>query len=345
MLKKLILTIAAATAMTVPAMARDLTVVSWGGVFQDAQREVYFDPFRKETSVPLAEDSWDGGIGVLRTKIGAGEANNWDVVQVEAEEEALGCEEGLFETIDPAEVGGLDSYIPGTVTECGTPANVVSIVLAYDGKVFADGPQTWADVFDTKKFPGKRAFRNGPKMNLEFALMADGVAPAEVYKVLATKDGVDRAFAKLDSIKGDIVWWASGNQPMQLLGSGEVAMTTSYNGRIGAANRENNRDFRIMWDGNILNIDSWVILKGTQNKDAAVKLVEFLGRADRQKDWPSKLGYGVGNIEAQKQLPADLAGTLPTAPDHLAVGVKLDADFWINNIDTLNERFAAWAAN
>lgn len=132
---------------------------------------------------------------------------------------------------------------------------------------------------------------------------------------------------------------------MQLLGSGEVAMTTSYNGRISAANRENNRDFRIMWDGNILNIDRWVILKGTQNKEAAVKLVEFLGKADRQKDWPSKLGYGVGNVEAQKQLPADLAGTLPTAPDHLAVGVKLDADFWINNIDTLNERFAAWAAN
>lgn len=345
MRRPIIFAMLAAASVTTPVMARDLTVVSWGGVFQDAQREVYFDPFRKEAGIALAEDSWDGGIGMLRTKINAGDANNWDVVQVEAEEEALGCEEGLFETIDPAQVGGIDRYIPGTVTECGTPANVVSIVLAYDGKIFSEGPKTWADVFDTKKFPGKRAFRSGPKMNLEFALMADGVAPADVYKVLATKEGVDRAFAKLDTIKKDIVWWTSGNQPMQLLGSGEVAMTTSYNGRIGAANRENKRDFRIMWDGNILNIDSWVILKGTPNTQAAVKLVEFLGQTDRQKEWPSKLGYGVGNVDAQKQLPADLAGTLPTAPDHLAVGVKLDAGFWIKNIDALNERFAAWAAN
>lgn len=326
------------------AWSRDLTVVSWGGVFQDAQREVYFEPFRKETGVPLAEDSWDGGIGMLRTKVGAGEANNWDVVQVEAEEEALGCEEGLFETIDPASIGGADRYIPGSVTECGIPANVVSVILAYDGKVFADGPKTWADVFDTKKFPGKRSFRSGPKMNLEFALMADGVAPTEVYKVLGTPEGIDRAFAKLDTIKKDIVWWTSGNQPMQLLGSGEVAMTTSYNGRIGAANKENNRDFRIMWTGNILNIDSWVILKGSPNKDNAIKLLEFLGRTEHQAKWPAKLGYGVGSKAAQAALPVELASTLPTAPANLSAGTNINADFWIQNVDALNARFATWAA-
>ncbi|CAN7710876.1 ABC transporter substrate-binding protein [Neorhizobium tomejilense] len=346
MLNKLTFTIfsSAFLAASVAAHARDLTVVSAGGIFQDAQRQVYFDPFRKQADIPLAEDSWDGGIGVLRSKVGSGDANNWDVVEVESEEEALGCEEGLFETMDPALIGGLDRYIPGSVTECGVPANIFSIVLAYDGASIKAGPKTWADVFDTTKFPGKRAFRSGPKMNLEFALIADGVAPSEVYKVLSTPAGVDRAFAKLDTIKKDIVWWTAGNQPMQLLGSGEVAMTTSYNGRIGAANRDNKRDFRIMWAGNILNVDSWVILKGTPNKDQATKLVEFLGRPDRQVEWPAKLGYGVGSIEAQQKLPAVLAATLPTAPEHLAVGLKLDANYWIDNIDALNTRFATWAA-
>lgn len=328
---------------TAPVAARDLTVVSWGGVFQDAQREVYFDPFRAETGIPLAEDSWDGGIGVLRTKVEAGEANNWDVVQVEAEEAVLGCEEGLFETIDPSTVGGEELYIEGSVTECGVPANVVSIVVAYDGAVFPEGPQSWADVFDTATFPGKRALRSGPKMNLEFALMADGVAPADVYEVLATPEGVDRAFAKLETIKNDIIWWTSGNQPMQLLGSGEVAFTTTYNGRVGAANAENSRDFRIMWEGNILNIDSWVILRDSPNRDNAVKLLEFLGRTDRQVEWPAKLGYGVGNVEAQAQLPAELAETLPTSPEHLEAGINIDSDFWIRNIDALNERFSAWS--
>jgi putative spermidine/putrescine transport system substrate-binding protein len=342
------LTLAALAASTLlgigQAGARDLTVVSFGGIFQDAQREVYFDPFKKESGAPLAEDSWDGGIGVLRTKVGAGEANNWDVVEVEAEEEALGCEEGLFETIDPASVGGVERYIPGTVTECGVPANIFSIVLAYDGAVFKDGPKDWADVWNVEKFPGKRALRNGPKLTLEAALMADGVAPKDVYTVLRSPDGVDRAFKKLDELKPNIVWWTSGNQPMQLLGSGEVAMTTSYNGRIRGANAENNRDFRIMWAGNILNVDSWVILKGSPNKDAAVKLLEFLGRTDRQVEWPTKLGYGVGNVEAQAKLAPELAATLPTAPANMEVGLTIDADFWIENIDKLNERFTAWAA-
>nr|WP_092423738.1 ABC transporter substrate-binding protein [Devosia crocina] len=343
-MKHTVVAVAALLAAIAPAAARDLTVVSWGGVFQDAQREVYFDPFREETGIPLAEDSWDGGIGVLRTKIEAGDANNWDVVEVEAEEEALGCEEGLFEVIDPALVGGVDQYIEGSVTECGVPANIAAIVAAYDGAVFPEGPQSWADVFDTAKYPGKRAFRSGPKMNLEFALMADGVAPADVYTVLSTPEGVDRAFAKLDSIKDDIVWWTSGNQPMQLLGSGEVAFTTTYNGRVAAANLENSRDFRIMWEGGALNVDSWVILRGSPNKDNAIKLLDFLGRADRQVEWPSKLGYGVGNVEAQAQLPAELAETLPTSPEHLEAGIKIDANFWIRNIDALNERFASWSS-
>ena len=326
------------------ADARDLTVVSYGGIFQDAQREVYFDPFRKETGIALAEDSFDGGIGVLRTKVGAGEANNWDVVEAEAEELALGCEEGLFEKIDPEKVGGSARYIPGSLTECGVPANVFSIVLAYDGAVFKDGPKDWKDVWNVEKFPGKRSFRNGPKFTLEAALMADGVAPKEVYNVLRSPDGVDRAFKKLDELKPNIVWWTSGNQPMQLLGSGEVAMTTSYNGRIRGANAENKREFKIMWAGNILNFDSWVLLKGSPQVENATKLLEFLGRTDRQIEWPTKLGYGVGNVEAQAQLPAELAATLPTAPANMEVGLTIDADFWIENIDKLNERFTAWAA-
>lgn len=323
------------------AQARDLTVVSWGGIFQDAQREVYFDPF-KASGQKLAEDSWDGGIGVLRTKVQSGEANSWDVVEVESEEIAIGCEEGLFEPLDAAKVGGAERYIPGTVSECGVPANIFAIVVAYDSDKLKEGPQTWADFWDVKKFPGKRALRSGPKMNLEFALLADGVPTDKVYETLKTEAGIERAFAKLEELKPNIVWWTSGNQPMQLLGSGEVAMTTSYNGRIAGANAENDRHFKTMWQGNMLNVDR-VILKGTPNLDQAYALLEFLGRPDNQVKWPTKLNYGVGSVEAQKMLPPDLAATLPTAPENMAVGLTLDANFWLANIDKLNERFAKWS--
>ncbi len=36
--------------------------------------------------------------------------------------------------------------------------------------------------------------------------------------------GVDRAFAKLDTIKDSVVWWEAGAQPPQLLADGEVVM-------------------------------------------------------------------------------------------------------------------------
>ena len=151
----------------------------------------------------------------------------------------LGCEEGLYEPIDWDAVGGKDQFIDAAVDDCGVGTIVWSTVLAYDGdKITDDPPQSWADFWDTEKYPGQaRACAGGPKYTLEFALMADGVAPAEVYEVLRTPEGVDRAFAKLDEIKDDIIWWEAGAQPPQLLASGEVVMTSAYNGRISAANK------------------------------------------------------------------------------------------------------------
>jgi hypothetical protein len=219
------------------AHARDFTVVSWGGAYQDAQRQIYFEPFAAEAGLRLLEDVWNGGVGAIRAKVEGG-ASDWDVVQVETEELVIGCEEGLYEPIDWGRIGvGEADLIPGAHHECGVGTIVWSTVLAYDGDRIAEGPKGWADFFDTARFPGKRGLRRGPQYALEFALIADGVPVEEVYPVLATAEGVDRAFARLDAIKGDIVWWEAGAQPPQLLAAGEVVMTSAYNGRISARQR------------------------------------------------------------------------------------------------------------
>uniref|UniRef100_A0A914Z8P2 Spermidine/putrescine ABC transporter substrate-binding protein n=1 Tax=Panagrolaimus superbus TaxID=310955 RepID=A0A914Z8P2_9BILA len=109
------------------AQARDLTVVSWGGSYQDGQREIYFKPFAKELGKPVLDESWDGGYGVLQAKVKAGETN-WDVVQVEAEELELGCADGIYETIDWEKLGGKDKFIPAAVHDCGVGAIVWSTV-------------------------------------------------------------------------------------------------------------------------------------------------------------------------------------------------------------------------
>ena len=203
---------------------RELTVVGWGGSSQRAHRDAYWTSFVVHTGIPLREDVWHGGIGVLRTKVQGG-ANDWDVVQVEVEELLLGCEEGLFEPIDWQMLGGRERFIDVAVNDCGVGAMVWSQLFGYDAARMPDGPRNWAEFWDVQRFPGRRGLRRTPKYTLEFALMADGVAPADVYKVLRTPEGVDRAFRKLDEIKPYTVWWSSISQVPDLLASGEVTVS------------------------------------------------------------------------------------------------------------------------
>ncbi|WP_420004409.1 ABC transporter substrate-binding protein [Arenibacterium sp. LLYu02] len=333
---------AALVTLAAPLQARDLTVVSWGGNYQDAQREIYFDPFRA-TGTPLLEETWDGGYGVIAAQLQSG-APSWDVVQVETEELMLGCADGLYEPIDWDALGGKDRFIPSAVSECGVGAIVWSTGLDYDANALKTAPTSWADFWDTKTFPGKRGLRKGPKYALEFALMADGVPADEVYTVLATPEGVDRAFAKLEEIKDDIVWWEAGAQSIQLLASGEVVMTSAYNGRLSGLNRTEGTNLKMVWPGSIYALDSWVILADTPNLEAAKDFLSFVNEPERQAKLPEYIAYGLP-VKASGDLLSDAQrAELPTSPENLEGAIALDGDYWVDNVEALNARFDAWLA-
>ncbi len=325
------------------AQARNLTVVSWGGNFQDAQRKIFFEPFAAQTGKPVLDESWDGGYGVLQAKVKAG-VPNWDVVEVEAEELALGCADGIYEKIDWDKLGGKAAYLPAAVSDCGVGNIVWSTGLSYDGDKLKDGPKTWADFWDTKKFPGKRGLRKGPKYALEFALMADGVPADQVYKVLSGEGGVDRAFKKLDALKADIIWWDAGAQPLQLLSSGQVVMTSAYNGRISGINRTEGKKFGFVFPGSVYAIDSWVILKDSPNKDAGMDFIAYASKAENQAKLPEFIAYGLPNLGATKLVPEQFQKELPTTEENISGAIPLDVDFWTDNSEELTQRFNAWLA-
>jgi putative spermidine/putrescine transport system substrate-binding protein len=325
------------------AQGRDLTVVSWGGNFQDAQRKIFFEPFAAEIGKPVLDESWDGGYGVLQAKVKAG-VPNWDVVEVEAEELALGCADGIYEKIDWQKLGGKDAYLPAAVSDCGVGNIVWSTGLSYDGDKLKDGPKTWADFWDTKKFPGKRGLRKGPKYALEFALMADGVPADQVYEVLSGEGGIDRAFKKLDELKADIIWWDAGAQPLQLLSSGQVVMTSAYNGRISGINRSEGKKFGFVFPGSVYAIDSWVILKDSPNKDAGMDFIAYASKAENQAKLPEFIAYGLPNLGATKLVPEQFQKELPTTEENISGAIALDVDFWTDNSEELTQRFNAWLA-
>ena len=323
--------------------ARDFTVVAWGGNTQDAQRQIYFEPFSKLIGKPVLEESWDGGIGVLQAKVRGGNPN-WDVVQVEADELALGCEDGLFEKINWDRLGDRTGFIKLAVSDCGVGAFVWSTAIAYDAAKIANGPQSWSDFWDVIRFPGKRALRKGPKYTLEFALLSDGVSADKLYDALSTREGIDRAFRKLDELKPHLIWWETGAQPLQLLASGEVVMTSAYNGRITGINRTEGRKFKIVWPGSIYAVDSWVILKGAENRALGEDFIAFASRPENLAKLPRFVAYGLPKPEAMRAVPAELEADLPTSSLNIKNAIPLNVDFWIDNSESLTARFNAWLA-
>jgi putative spermidine/putrescine transport system substrate-binding protein len=267
----------------------------------------------------------------------------WDVVEVESPDVARGCDEGLFEKIDWARIGNKADFVPAAVTDCGVGIFVWSTVMAYNADKLKVGPRTWADFWDVKKFPGKRGMRKGARYNLEFALMADGVAPKDVYKVLATKEGQDRAFKKLDELKPNIQWWEAGAQPPQFLVAGDVVMSTAYNGRIDAAQKEG-KNLKVVWNGSIYDLDYWAIPKGTPNKDLAEKYIAYTVSSKPQQEYAKHIAYGPVNDAAIKSLDAKTLSNLPNSPANGKNAVLQNLTFWTDHGDELEQRFSSWAA-
>ena len=326
-----------------PALAENqLTVTNFGGANGDAQKKAYFGPFEKATGAKVVGVQYNGEQAKIKAMV---EARNitWDVVEVEGPDVNRGCDEGLFERLDWSKVGNKADFEPAAVTPCGVGTFVWSTVLAYDGDKLKTAPTSWADFWDTKKFPGKRAMRKGARYNLEFALMADGVAPSDVYKVLETKEGADRAFKKLTELKPQIQWWAAGAQPPQFLVAGDVVMTTAYNGRIDAAQREG-KNLRISWTGNIYDLDYWVIPKGAPNQDLIYKYIAIASSPDAQAEYASLISYGPTNTKALPKIDAQVLEKLPTSPANSKTALKFNSKFWADQGESLEKRYASWAA-
>ena len=279
-MKRLILTtalVAAPVAAPIAAGAQELTVLSWGGAYGKSHEEAYVKPFEEETGTQVDLVAADNPATPIKAQVEAGNVTV-DVASVEYADGVRLCDEGLLETIDAATLSPApdgtpaeEDFLPDSLTECLVGTDVYSTIYAYDAEAFPDGPPTTiADFFDLDAYPGKRGMRKTPKANLEMALMADGVAPEEVYATLETPEGVDRAFAKLDEIKDEVVFWEAGAQPPQLLADGEVALTTAYNGRIFNAKMEEDQPFEIVWDGQVYEFEGFVIPRGTPNMEEAM---------------------------------------------------------------------------
>ncbi|QWA13552.1 ABC transporter substrate-binding protein [Sodalis ligni] len=341
MLKKLAVT-ALLVGLACQAQAESLTVISFGGQNKDAQDKAFYQPFSAAGKGTIEAGEYNGEMAKIRAMVETGQVG-WDVVEVEGPELRRGCDEGLFEPLDWSKLGDKSEYVNGAASECGAGIFLWSTVLTYDAQKLKKAPTSWADFWNVKDFPGKRALRKSAKFTLEIALLADGVRREDVYSQLATKVGVDRAFRKLDEIKPQIQWWESGGQPLQWLVSGDVVMTSAYNGRVAAADKEGH-DFRMVWDDSLYDLDSWAVVKGSKHKALAEQFIAFANLPENQKVFAENIPYGPTNKKTISLIDPAIAKGLPTAPDNLVNALPVDTQFWIDHGEELEQRFNAWAA-
>lgn len=320
----------------------NVTIVGWGGTWNDVYKKGVMDPFSAETGIKVSLDEWDGSLARLRAMAESGSIG-YDVVSVEAPQLAIGCDEGLLAKLPEAVSAQKEHYLPGTMGECGIASDTWATVMIYDGNKMNGTPASWADFWDVEKFPGKRGMVGTAIYTLENALLADGVAPNEVYNVLRTPEGVDRAFAKLDEIKPNVVWWTSTSTGIQNLESGEVVMTDMYNGRASYENETNGKNYKIVWDaGFFYGTDLWAIVANSPNAEGATKFMEFFAIPENQAGFPRLYGYGTGDARVFDLLTPEQRDRLPTAPAHIAHAAPYDSEFWAENQESLEQRFKTW---
>ena len=172
--------------------------------------------------------------------------------------------------------------------------------------------------------------------------MADGVPADRVYEVLATTDGQDLAFAKLDAIKDEVIWFDSWSQAPQILNDGGAVMVQTANGRMFEVINKENRPFSIVWDGVVYDMDSWAIVRGSPNKELAL---QFIGQATSSEALAGfqEIAYGSPRKSSAALVDENLIDHLPST--HVDKGIKADPIFWADYGESLGERFNQWMLN
>lgn len=312
-------------ALACPAGAAEVVFVSQGGAYQAAQTKAILDPAAQMLGITVNQDSSPDAFPIIKTQETTG-TPTWDVVDMPTQDCRRGGEQGLIEKLDFSNIPNAAAIPDVYKTPYSVPYEFYSSVLAYNKtKYGAHPPQSWADFWDVKRFPGTRALRNYPLGALEAALMADGVAPDKLYPL-----DLDRAFKKLNDIKPSItVWWTSGGQSAQLLHDGEVDMEMAWNGRVSAVQKDGG-DVAFTYNQGLLQNTSLCILKNAPHLKTAVSFVDAAIDPKLQAHLPLNIDYGPGNPEAFKTgiIPAALAEALPSAPENAAKQALVSDAWW-----------------
>ncbi|EFO33008.1 polyamine ABC transporter, periplasmic polyamine-binding protein [Roseibium sp. TrichSKD4] len=363
-LKTMVLASTALAMAAGTAFAQDMTIVSWGGAYSASQNNAYHKPYmEKNPGINIINDESSAeAVAKLRAMNEAGNIT-WDLVDVVASDAIRLCDEGLALEIDhdkalaaaPDGTPASEDFGDLIVSGCFIPQIVYSTTFGYRTDVDEWGgktPDDICDVFDLETFPGKRSLEKRPINNMEWALLCDGVAKADVYDVLETEEGQAQAFAKLDSIKDSVVWWSAGAETPQLLADKEVVIGSTYNGRLFALIEEQKQPVAMLWDAQVFDLDGWIVPAGLseERQQRVMDYLNFATDTQRLADQAKYISYGPARqssaplVGKHAELGIDMAPHMPTDPANAKNTFLYNYEWWADYRDDLDAKFQAWLA-
>ena len=337
-----------------------LTVATWSGTYGRAQINGQVLPFAQVTHADVIIKPYDGGTDELAKQVSSGQYL-WDVVDLEQPDAVSACSRGLLEKLDlaalPAGSGGTpaaEDFVPGSMGPCWVASVVYSQVIAYNPHLALSNaghiPTSLADFFDTADFPGKRAIdRTSAKLNLELALLADGVKPRDVYTTLSAPQGVARALAKLDTIRPDLIWWTDSAEPAKMLADGRTAYATMPNWAVFDADTQNaGPKLGIIWDRQLYEVEVLGIPKGDPRRPLAMDYIRYVTLAPQLARMSSWAAFGparksaLSMVRENPELRISMMPYLPTA--HFDTAFAVDDGWWRLHGADIERLWQAWLA-
>lgn len=309
----------------------EIVVASYGGSFQDAQTKAFFEPYAKATGAKVTGTT---GSGYAKVKAMSQSGNvTWDVVSAESSAYANEVKDDLLQPLDYSIIKA--DGIPAELrTKYGVSYIKFGQNLAWSKDKFPKG-LTPAQFFDPT-VKGRRVLTSDPYYTLEFALLADGVKPADLYPL-----DVDRALKVIGRVKDQIVGFKGASDAQALIQQGEIDMAYLPNGRVSAAIKAG-ANWAYGWDASVSDVEFWVVMKGAPHAQEAMKFINFAVQPEQQAELTRNIPYGPTNVDALKLLDPAVAKDLPSNPDNAKLGAILNSKWWNENLESVKGRFDAF---
>lgn len=322
--------------------SKEVIYSSWGGSWADNITKAWFQPFTKATGIKVTVTG-PPDYGKIQAMVTANNTE-WDIAEVGPDFQFIGAKKGVLTPIN-WNVVHKAQYMTGNPllhTNDSVPQSLWSAAITWRTDKFKEGPKTWADVWDTEKFPGKRTFDASTVSDgsMEAALLADGVSPSQLYPL-----DIDRALKKFDEIKSDIIWFKTGAQMVHFYQTGQAVIGLGWDGRVAVLHQQAGTPVAFTYDNSLTQWADMIVPKGAPHSDAAMKLLEFAGEPKQQAKMSELSWYGPVNPAAFKYIPKSMRSKLSGSQQALAAGTPINWKWWAENYDAVNAKFTGWLSS